>query len=413
MMNKIRFSILIILVYTTQSMSQSNELSNSPYSYYGMGLTNKLGPGKTNALGKAGIALSSTEEINNLNPASFAAIPLHSFFYDVGLRYQQSYLTKAGETESKSSGNFSSLALAFPLTEKSGMGISLLPYTNVGYSIYGLETDIEGTESQFFSMIEGYGGLNDLKVSFGTTLNDKLRIGIAGSLIFGKITEDEINIIGTNAIVVKKINNHVGGRIGLGVQYDWKENLTAGLIINSPSELFGGQAQAYSQVYEGQNLGGSFDLDLKSFYLPLEIGIGIENNISEKMTAYLDLKRNFWTQTNQSDNVGDYVDQNLLGVGLEFSPGGKTLKYYNLIKFRGGFEYDTGNLEIGGEKVENFAFNLGLGLPINTKTKSMLNIHYSYGKEGQLSTTLIQENFHLLSVNISLEDLWFVKTKFD
>jgi len=43
----------------------------------------------------------------------------------------------------------------------------------------------------------------------------------------------------------------------------------------------------------------------------------------------------------------------------------------------------------------------------------MLNIHYSYGKEGQLSTSLIQENFHLLSVNISLEDLWFVKAKFD
>ncbi|SFN94779.1 hypothetical protein SAMN05660413_03194 [Salegentibacter flavus] len=413
MMNKINYSFLILLFYTTISMSQSNELSVSPYSYYGLGLTNKLGPGKTNALGKAGIALSSTEEINNLNPASFAAVPLNNFFYDVGLRYQQSYLTKSGETEDKSSGNFSSLAIALPLSEKSGLGISLLPYTNVGYSIYGIEAEIEGTERKFYSTIEGYGGLNDFKVSFGTTLSDKLRIGASGSLLFGTITENERSIIETNATVVREKSNYVGGRIGLGLQYDWSEKLTGGLVINSPSELFGGQVQAYSQVYEGQTLEGSHDLELQSFYLPLEIGIGIETSLSRKMTAYLDYKRNFWTQTDQSDNLGDYVDQNLLGVGLEFSPGGNPLKYFNRVKYRGGFEYDSGNLEIDNEKVQNVAFSLGLGFPINSRRKSMLNLHYSYGKEGQLSTIMIQENYHLLSLNISLQDIWFVKRKFD
>lgn len=413
MMNKISCSFLILLLYSTISISQNNELSSSPYSYYGLGSTNKLGTGKTNALGKAGIALSSEEGINNLNPASYAAIPLKSFFYDVGFRYQQSYLTKAGETESKSSGNFSSLAIAFPINEKSGMGVSLLPYTNVGYSIYGIETDIEGSERQFFSKVEGYGGLNDFKVNYGLTLSDKLRVGVAGSLIFGKITEDEMNQIGTNAIVVKEINNYVGGRLGLGVQYQWNEKLSAGLVINSPSELFGGQVQGYSQVYEGQNLGGSHDIEIQSFYLPLEIGMGIEARIGEKMTAYLDYKRNFWTATDQSDYLGEYVDQDLLGFGLEFLPEGNPLKYYNRIKFRGGFEYDTGNLEINEEKVENFAFSLGMGFPINSRTKSMLNLHYSYGKEGQLSTTLIQEKFHLLSLNISLEDLWFFKSKYE
>ncbi|MFD2518281.1 hypothetical protein [Salinimicrobium flavum] len=412
-MNKFHFSILFLLFYTIQTLSQNNELSSSPYSYYGLGLTNKLGAGKTNALGKAGIALSSNEGINLLNPASFAAIPLKNFFYDVGFRYQESYLTQAGETESRSSGNFSSIAIAFPLSEKSGMGVSLLPYTNVGYSIYGIETDIEGTERQFFSTIEGSGGLNDFKVNYGTSLSERLRLGIAGSVIFGKITEEEMNLVGTSAVVVNEINNYVGGRVGLGVQYDWKENFTTGLVINSPSELFGGQVQGISQVYEGQNLEASHDIDIKSFFLPLEIGMGIETGLGEKMTAFLDYKRNFWTATNQSDNLGEYVDQDLFGIGLEFSSGGRSLKYFDLIEFRGGIEYDTGNLEIGGERVENYAFNLGVGLPINRRTKSMLNLHYSYGKEGQLSTTLIQEKFHLFSINISLQDLWFIKPKYD
>lgn len=413
MMNKSKFLSLVLLFYSTLSISQSNELSNSPYSYFGLGLTNKLGPGKTNALGKAGIALSSVDEINNLNPASLAAVPLNDFFYDVGLRYQESFLTKNGEIENKSNGNFSSLSIALPLSAKSGLGISLLPFTNVGYTINGIETDFEGTEQKFFSIIEGYGGLNDFKVSFGTSLSEKLRIGASGSLIFGTITENEKSIIKTNAIVVREKSTYVGGRIELGLQYDWSEKLTGGLVINSPSELYGGQIQAYSQVYEGQTLEGSHDLDLQSFYLPLEVGIGIETSLGQKMTAYLDYKRNFWAQTDQSDKIGDYVDQDLLGVGLEFSPGGNPLKYLNRIKYRGGFEFDSGNLEISDEKVQNFAFSLGLGFPINSRRKSMLNFHYSYGKEGQLSTIMIQENFHLLSVNLSLHDIWFVKRKFD
>lgn len=403
----------IPFLFSIQAFSQSNELSNSPYSYYGLGLTNKLGPGKTNALGKAGIALSSSEEINLLNPASFAEIPLNHFFYDIGFRYQESELSQAGNTESKNSGNFSSIAIAFPLSEKSGMGVSLLPYTNVGYSIYGIETDIEGTERQFYSKIEGSGGLNDFNINFGTSLSEKLRLGVKGSVIFGKINEDELNLIGTSAIVVKEVNNYVGGRLGLGMQYDWNENLTTGVIINSPSELFGGQVQGYSYVYEGKNLGASHDLELKSFYLPVEMGIGIETSIGPKMMAYLDYKRNFWTQTDQSDQLGEYVDQDLLGIGLELSPGGNPLRYSSLIKFRGGFEYDTGNLEIDGERVEKYAFSLGVGLPINRRRKSMLNLHYSYGSEGRLSTTLVQEKFHLLSLNLSLQDLWFMKSKYD
>ncbi|MGY5850633.1 hypothetical protein [Salegentibacter sp. F14] len=413
MMNKFKFLFLILFSYSTLSTSQSNELSNSPYSYFGLGLTNKLGPGKTNALGKAGIALSSVEEINNLNPASLAAVPLNDFFYDVGLRYQESFLSKNGEIENKSNGNFSSLSIALPLSPKSGLGISLLPFTNVGYTINGIETDFEGTEQKFFSIIEGYGGLNDFKVSFGTNFSEKLRMGASGSLIFGTITEKERSIIQTNAIVVREKSTYVGARIGLGLQYDWSEKLTGGLVINSPSELYGGQVQAYSQVYQGQTLEGSHDLELQSFYLPLEVGIGIETRLGQKMTAYLDYKRNFWNQTDQSDKIGDYVDQDLLGVGLEYSPGGNPLKYLNRMKYRGGFEYDSGNLEIGNEKVQNVAFSLGLGFPINPRRKSMINFHYSYGKEGQLSTIMVQENFHLLSVNLSLHDIWFVKRKFD
>jgi hypothetical protein len=41
----------------------------------------------------------------------------------------------------------------------------------------------------------------------------------------------------------------------------------------------------------------------------------------------------------------------------------------------------------------------------------MLNFGYSYGQKGQVSNGLIKENYHTLTLNFSLEDLWFVKKK--
>jgi len=41
----------------------------------------------------------------------------------------------------------------------------------------------------------------------------------------------------------------------------------------------------------------------------------------------------------------------------------------------------------------------------------MLNINYSYGGKGQISNGYVKENYHLLSLNFSLEGIWFLKRK--
>jgi len=43
----------------------------------------------------------------------------------------------------------------------------------------------------------------------------------------------------------------------------------------------------------------------------------------------------------------------------------------------------------------------------------MLNISYSYGQKGRISNGLIKENYHKISVNLSLDGIWFVKRKIE
>mgnify|MGYP000524786530 CR=1 FL=1 len=411
MINKFNVLYLFCITLTTPIIAQqTNNLSSSPYSLYGLGITNNTSTGKTNALGKMGIALPSLSFINNSNPASFASIPSNRFLFDFGLKAQSEILRKSRNEESRFNTNFSSLAIAFPISKNSGFGVTLLPYTNVGYTISGILSSIEGSTSNFITDINGSGGINDFKLSYGYRINDNFRLGINGSFLFGLIEEQETNTIGGSILTIDEKNNYTGFRLGFGIQYDVSYNISLGAIINTATNLNGEQENI--TALDGNELNLS-ENNLPTFQLPLEIGFGVLTKLTNKIGLNFDYKKNFWNTTNQSDNIGNFVDQDFLGIGLEYTPKKRGLKYWENIQYRTGFNFDSGSLEIDNNKISNYEFNLGLGLPLKRGSNSMLNIEYSYGKKGTVSNGLIQENYHSLSLNLSLEGIWFKKRKID
>ncbi len=413
-MNKIKIVIICSLFFSVSLFSQSNALSNSPYSLIGLGTANRLSTGETNALGKAGIALPSSSFINNLNPASFAAIPLNSFFYDIGLKYEMSDMKETGGESFTTNGNFSSLAFAFPLNQKSGVGLSLLPYTNVGYTISGLETEIEGSTNQFYSYIAGSGGLNEIKLSYGYKFSRKMRIGVSGSYLFGKISENEINYINSNILEFSDNSHYNGFRFAMGLQYAASEKISFGSTVKLPAKLSGNQEQAMGLYLSGVTLVESTEeeFDIDSFSLPIEFGLGLNAQLRKNLSLTADYTREFWSATGQIDGLGAFIDQDIIGLGMEFSGGGNPLYYANKIQFRAGMNYSSGNIKISEKSISDYGVSLGVGLPVQPNKKSMLNLTYSYGQKGQISNGLIQENYHQFSLNISLEDIWFLKSKF-
>ncbi len=161
--------------------SQSESLTSSPYSLYGLGIHNNTLIGKWNGLSGAGLGYASSNEINPLNPASYAVLHKNGFWFDVGAKGGFNSYQNQRSSDRAIDFNFSDLAIGFSVANKLGMGLTLLPYSSVGYTLSGIESNMEGSQETYYSNVNGYGGLNDLKWSVGYEIIKPLRIGLSTS----------------------------------------------------------------------------------------------------------------------------------------------------------------------------------------------------------------------------------------
>ncbi|MGY8913623.1 MAG: OmpP1/FadL family transporter [Flavobacteriales bacterium] len=406
-------SFFAVLMPMVSIMAQSESLTSSPYSLYGLGAINQTSIGRTNGMGYSGIALKTDEEINNLNSANFALIPQNSFFYNVGLKGEYNNYSNKGSNEAKTTVNFSNLAIAFRITEGLGAGIVLVPYSDVGYSLVGLQTNIEGTNETFESNITGIGGLRDLRLNLGYEVFKGLRMGASGSVLFGNIQEEEAFLIDNTSFTLSETTNYSGLRLGLGMQFDITDKTTIGSTVQFPTSLKGNLKRSVIKNMDSTDITVEEDeTDTASdFKLPLELGLGFSTTIRNSLVLSADYKKNYWDQTGQTENIGSYVDQDIYAFGLEYAKNRTSYKYGDRIRYRTGFNYDTGYLSVNDVKIEGYNFTAGIGIPVGQGNRSMLNFSYSYGSKGQIQNILIKEDFHMLTLNLSLEDLWFQKRK--
>lgn len=394
-------------------MAQSEGLTSSPYSLYGLGAINQTSIGSSNSMGYSGIGLRTDTGINNLNPATNAMIPQNSFFYDIGVVGEFNSYGNNVNDESKTTFNFSNLAFAFRIDDRLGAGISLIPYSDVGYSLLGIQTNIEGSSQVFESNVTGLGGLNDLRFNVGYGLSESLRLGLSASLLFGNIEETESFSIRRGYFELTEITNYSGFRFGFGAQYDLTDNITIGSTVQLPVSLGGNLKRSARKTLGGSEIVVEEDEgdSVADFKLPLELGFGLGFRLSDFLTLSADYKKNFWDCTNQSEKIGTYQDQDIYAFGMEYVKNPLGRKYGERIRFRGGVNYDNGYLAINDRKIEGYNFTFGIGLPTGVFSNSLMNLSYSYGSKGQIENVLVEENYHVLILNLSLEDFWFKKRK--
>ena len=82
-MNKLKYIIVSATLLGLFGHSQSNNLTGSPYSLFGLGVESNSGTGRNSGLGKTGIALDGNYGINLYNPASFATLNSDEFILDL------------------------------------------------------------------------------------------------------------------------------------------------------------------------------------------------------------------------------------------------------------------------------------------------------------------------------------------
>lgn len=410
-MNKVILAVSLIFLNVGMLFSQNE--SNSPYSLFGLGSLYESNYGSIPAIGGSGVALPTKRFINNLNPASLAFIDKNSFLFDLGGKASSTSYKNEDTNEKKDNFYFSHIAFAAPITSKSGFSLALKPFTNSTYEITNLEIPIQGTTESYLTSIIGKGGLNAFDFSYGYLLSDKLSVGFSGSVLFGSIEETRTMTISESITTIIEDNNYNGFRPTFGAQFSIDSTFTIGATVKLPTTLKGSRVRSIGIVNNSGTIivEDNVKLDVDNFHLPTEIAFGVSKTLKD-LNLTFDYERKFWGSTNQSDEFGAFTNQNKFSLGASYRKKERQISYFDKIQYSAGMSYDTGYLVIDDEKVQNTAVHLGLGFPLEN-FHSFLNLTYSYGQRGKINETLIKENYHLLTLNLSLEGIWFVKRKYD
>lgn len=394
--------------------SFSQSISSSPYSLYGLGSVYDSDFGNIPSIGSSGIALPSASFINNLNPASLGYLPQNHFMFDVGGKSISTTYQSSLRSESRNNFQFSHLAFAFPVTKNSGFSIAIRPYSSAAFKISNLKLPIENSQDFYYLTATGSGGLNNLDLSYGYRFGKKWSVGASASVLFGNTKDNRSFLIMNSITSIQKKTHYSGLRATLGTQYHVDSTLTVATTFKVPTRIKASKVQTVQTIADDvvTTIESDVASDTDDYYMPLEMGIGISKRFKNNLNMTLDYEKSLWGSTNQSELYGNFVNQDRFALGFTYSGRKNIRKYWDRVQYAAGANFDTGYLEIDGKRIHNAAISIGLNLPLEN-TYSSLNISYSYGQRGRVSDNLIKENYHKISLNLSLDGIWFVKRKFE
>ncbi|WP_428230091.1 aromatic hydrocarbon degradation protein [Flavobacterium sp.] len=394
--------------------SFSQSISSSPYSLYGVGSVYDADFGVIPSIGSSGMALPSDTFINNLNPASLGYLPQNHFMFDIGGKAIATTYQSSSRSESRNNFQFSHIAFAFPVTKNSGFSVALRPYSSATFKISNLKLPIENSQDYYYLTAAGSGGLNNFDFSYGYRFGKKFSVGASAAVLFGNTSDDRSFLIMNSITSIQKKTTYNGVRATFGAQYKIDSTFTVATTFKLPTQVKASKVQTVQTVANDvvTTVESNVASDTDDYYMPLEMGIGISKRFKNNLNMTLDYEKSLWSNSNQSELYGNFVNQDRFALGFTYSAKKNIRKYWDRVQYATGVNFDTGYLEVDGKRVNNAAVSIGLTLPIEN-TYSALHISYSYGQKGSISSDLIKENYHKISLNLSLDGIWFIKRKID
>lgn len=366
-------------------------------------------------MANTGIAYSSGLSLNKINPASLTSITPTAFLYEIGLNSTISVKDDGNSSQTNYDFNFTHIAMGFSVSNRWKMSFGLVPKTKTSYNIDTMEP-VDGSTDLYYTNVAGSGGINEIFWGHGFKAAKNLSIGVELHAYFGSVKQEKYITYQTTQVYLDETNKYNGLGLKAGFQYKIENlfgtNTTIGAIASIPASLSGSQDVSGTKSYSSG--GSTIIIDETDNYIddakiPLKIGFGITTQV-RKLTFNLDYKKNYWSDSYNSDSNYTYTDQNIYALGVEYKRETNSLQYFRKIVYRMGVSYDSGYLNLSDTKVDSYGLTAGVGLPISDKG-STLNISYSYGREGTLNDNLVMDNFHTFSLNVSLFDNWFQKRK--
>lgn len=422
MIKKIIVSICLLFSLTIFAQ----EGTSSPYSFYGIGDIKFKGTVENRSMGSLSVFPDSIH-VNIQNPAHLASLKL------TGLAIGGTYANTKSKTEAQEAKarrtTLDYLAVGIPVG-KGGIGFGLIPYSSVGYKIGKITHDTNSnndTISSIYSKYNGIGGVNKVFLGFGYRLTKKINVGATVQYNFGTIETTNLQYqtdlqYGSQE---KNTSDLRGVNVDLGLTYQTKVNAKysffSSLSYTPESQLTVGNTRNIDIVQVGFNSLQTIErenipVEDTKIKLPskLTFGSGFGEVKKWLVGAEITLLSNS-VMSNRFTDIQSATFENSVrySVGGFFIPNYNSYSsYYKRIVYRGGLRYENTGLVIQNKSINDFAANIGLGMPLSG-TFTNINIGLEIGKRGTKYYNLVEENYINISVGLSLSDKWFVKRKFD
>ena len=425
-MNVIKNYSLILSFIISISSAFSQTDTGSPYSLNELGEINFLGNVSNLSMGGVDAAIDSIE-FNINNPSSLAKLKTTNYL--IGTFYKSTGISNNVSTDNINTANINYIAIGVP-TKRFGFGFGVLPYSSVGFNLQTTE-DYNTSNSINSRLFGAEGNINRAFVSIGIPFLKYFSLGATANYNFGKFNYEKFNLIeNVNYGIFSNSSSEI-----TGFTYNFSSNLSIPLkndfTVNIVYSFFPeGELNSFNikSLYTSntsaitlESLGDFVDVDLNSR--------GLENTnlpVPKKSIYSLGLeKKNSWFigfqyETKLSSNFENvfldiqnvsYRDANSFSVGGYLIPDSSSLiSYWKRVKYRFGIKNEKKSIIVNNLPVNQFSLNLGLGLPIAGLSKA--NLGLELGRVGN-DENIVKESYFALRLGLSLNDVWFIKRKYN
>jgi len=416
--------ILSFIISTSFVYSQTD--TGSPYSLNELGEINFLGNVSSISMGGIDSAIDSIE-FNINNPSSLAKLKTTNYL--IGTFYKSTGISNSVSTDNINTANINYIAIGVP-TKRFGFGFGVLPYSSVGFNLQ--TTEDYNTKNSINSRLFGAeGNINKAFVSIGVPLLKYFSLGATANYNFGKFNYEKFNLIenvnyGIFSISSSEISGftyNFSSNLSIPLKNDFSLNLMYSLYPEGDLDSFNIESLYTSSTSSVslESLGDFVDVDLNSrglenTKLPVpkksiySLGLEKKNSWFIGLQYESKLSSNFKNDFLDTQNVS-YRDANSFSIGGFIIPDSSSLiSYWKRVKYRFGIKNEKKSIIVNNLPINQFSLNLGLGLPVAGLSKA--NLGLEIGRIGN-DDNLIKENYFSLRLGLSLNDVWFIKRKFN
>lgn len=415
-MNKYsRCTVATIFLILGISKTYSQNSTNSPYTYYGIGEFVNSDHSRTSGMGGIGIGIKSKGFINYQNPSSYSAFDSLNVILDVAFSGSLSKIESSNGSNNTINGNLKKFAFGFRLSPKWAISAGLVPFTNIGYKTV-TKKGIEGLSDNFNITSEGKGGLSKVFIGNSLKLGNNISIGFNTNLLIGYYEKNETYTFDEYSTdykeTIRKYKPSSTFTMDFGLQYTDTINSKWGYTVGFTG---GTNTKLRMREYVNYNSESSTEDELTNsynFWTPAFIGLGFSIN-SQNWTFGADYKIQYWENLINKNGINYLNNSHHLAFGAEYTPKGifgRTI--LQRMSYQIGGHFDRSYLKINSMNFDTYGFSAGVLIPIKNQG-SRIGVSFDMGKKGRVDNGMFKENYYQLNLSLNFSDFWFQKRRFN